>query len=85
MFNIPTIHRNSKKKYWKNEKGSRQRKCNSKYYGYLVDRVNIIIGKEQVYGTQFDYNEFGQAFPKNITDTTGINSRRISLGPNTDD
>ena len=50
------------------------------YYGYLVDRVNINIGKEQVYGTQFDYNEFGQAFPKNITDTTGINARRISLG-----
>ena len=50
------------------------------YYGYLVDRVNINTGKEQVYGTQFDYNEFGQAFPKNISDTTGINARRISLG-----
>ena len=50
------------------------------YYGYLVDRVNINTGKEQLYGTQFDYNEFGQAFPKNITDTTGINGRRISLG-----
>jgi hypothetical protein len=50
------------------------------YYGYLVDRVNINIGKPQVYGTQFDYNQFGQAFPKNTTDTTGINNRRISLG-----
>ena len=50
------------------------------YYGYLVDRVHINTGKEQVYGTQFDYNEFGQAFPKNISDTTGINARRISLG-----
>jgi hypothetical protein len=52
----------------------------AEYYGYLVDRVNINTGKEQVYGTQFDYNEFGQAFPKNISDTTGINARRISLG-----
>lgn len=50
------------------------------YYGYLVDRVHINVGKEQVYGTQFDYNKFGQAFPKNLTDTTGINDRRISLG-----
>jgi hypothetical protein len=52
----------------------------AEYYGYLVDRVNINTGKEQVYGTQFDYNEFGQAYPKNISDTTGINARRISLG-----
>ncbi len=50
------------------------------YYGYLVDRVHINMGEEQVYGTQFEFNEFGQAFPKNITDTTGINARRISLG-----
>lgn len=50
------------------------------YYAYLVDRVNINIGKEQVYGTQFTYNELGQAFPKNISDTTGIDRRRKSLG-----
>ncbi len=50
------------------------------YYGYLVDRVHINTGEEQVYGTQFEYNELGQAFPKNMTDTTGVNSRRISLG-----
>jgi hypothetical protein len=50
------------------------------YYAYLLDRVNINTGKEQVYGTQFDYNEFGQAFPKNISDTTGIDKRRESVG-----
>ncbi len=52
----------------------------AEYYGYLVDRVQINTGEEQLYGTQFEYNEFGQAFPKNISDTTGINARRISLG-----
>jgi len=52
----------------------------AEFYGYLIDRVNINIGKEQVYGTQFEYNEYGQAFPKNMPDTTGVNTRRISLG-----
>jgi len=49
-------------------------------YAYLVDRVNINSGKDQVYGTQFDYNKLGQAYPKNISDTTGIDERRKSVG-----
>lgn len=50
------------------------------YYAYLVDRVNLNNGAEQIYGTQFTYNEIGQAIPKNMTDTTGIDNRRKSLG-----
>ena len=50
------------------------------YYAYLVDRVKINTGNEQVYGTQFTYNNRGQAIPKNISDTTGIDKRRKSLG-----
>ncbi len=54
--------------------------ASSENYAFLVDRVNINTGKEQVYGTQFTYNEFGQAYPKNISDTTGIDNRRKSVG-----
>ena len=50
------------------------------YYAYLVDRVKINTGNEQVFGTQFTYNNRGQAIPKNISDTTGIDKRRKSLG-----
>ncbi len=53
--------------------------ASSTNYAYLVDRVNINTGNDQVYGTQFDYNEYGQAFPKNISDTTGIDQRRKSV------
>jgi hypothetical protein len=28
--------------------------ANPKYYAYLVDRVKLDTGKEQIYGTQFD-------------------------------
>jgi len=58
------------------DKGNATPSC----YAYLVDRVKINTGKEQVYGTQFNYNKRGQAFPKNMSDTTGLDQRRISLG-----
>jgi len=49
-------------------------------YAYLVDRVQINTNEEQIYGTQFTYNEKGQAYPENISDTTGIDARRKSVG-----
>lgn len=57
-----------------------KRNASPKYYAFLVDRVNLNMGKEQVYGTQFDYNEMGQAFPKNMSDTTGVDLRRLRMG-----
>ena len=57
-----------------------KRNASPKYYAFLVDRVNLNMGKEQVYGTQFDYNEMGQAFPKNMSDTTGLDLRRLRMG-----
>lgn len=57
-----------------------RRNASPKYYAFLVDRVNLNMGKEQVYGTQFDYNEMGQAFPKNMSDTTGLDMRRLRVG-----
>lgn len=50
-------------------------------YGLLVDRVMLHIGKQQVYGTQVDYNlETGQAFPRDLKDRAEINKRRKSIG-----
>ena len=50
-------------------------------YGLLVDRVMLNIGKQQVYGTQVDYNmETGQAFPRDLKDRAEVNKRRKSIG-----
>jgi hypothetical protein len=62
------------------EKHMKRGNASHKYYAFLTDRVNLNMGKEQIYGTQFDYNELGQAFPKNMSDTTGIDMRRLRMG-----
>jgi hypothetical protein len=50
-------------------------------YGLLVDRVNLNLGKKQVYGTQVDYNsETGQAFAKGLMDSLAVDERRRSIG-----
>ena len=50
-------------------------------YGLLVDRVMLNIGKQQVYGTQVDYNmETGQAFPRDLKDRAEVNKRKKSIG-----
>ncbi len=50
-------------------------------YGLLVDRVNLNMGKSQIYGTQVSYNlEIAQAFPKNLADSATVNERRKSIG-----
>jgi hypothetical protein len=50
-------------------------------YGLLVDRVNLNLGKKQVYGTQVDYNsETGQAFAKDLIDSLTVDERRRSIG-----
>ncbi|MFD2917126.1 DUF6624 domain-containing protein [Psychroserpens luteus] len=50
-------------------------------YGLLVDRVNLNTGQPQIYGTQVTYNmNNGQAYPKKLTDSINVNSRRKSIG-----
>lgn len=54
--------------------------ASSENYGLLVDRVNINLGKSQIYGTQLDYNlNTGQAYPKNLLDSINVNRRRKSI------
>lgn len=47
---------------------------------YLSDRINTFEGKEQLYGTQFDWDEKGEMSPKPIDDMYNVNKRRKSIG-----
>lgn len=57
-----------------------KKNANPENYAFLVDRVKLNTGQQQIYGTQFDYNEIGQAFPKNLFDSINIDKRRKSVG-----
>ena len=52
-------------------------------YAMLYDRVQINNGKEQLYGTQVDYDAAGNVFPKNLKDKENVNKRRMEFGMNT--
>ena len=49
-------------------------------YAMLYDRVQINNGKEQLYGTQVDYDSTGNVFPKNLKDKENVNKRRAEFG-----
>lgn len=49
-------------------------------YGYLVDRVRKNTGRPQLYGTQVDYDQDGQAFIKELENRDQVNERRAALG-----
>jgi hypothetical protein len=50
-------------------------------YAYLVDRVKINAGQQQVYGTQMELNSDQTSFePKNVIDPEDLNERRASVG-----
>jgi len=50
-------------------------------YAKLTDRVNLNLGKRQIYGTQVTYNlQICQAYPKDLTDSIHVNKRRAEMG-----
>lgn len=50
-------------------------------YAYLLDRVRINTGKQQVYGTQMRLNNEQTSYePNNLEDPTNVNERRKSVG-----
>lgn len=52
-----------------------------KQYAYLMDRVQLANHKPQTYGTQLKYNmNTGQAYPKNLKDSSNVNKRRKQIG-----
>lgn len=48
-------------------------------YAYLIDRINLNEGKQQVYGTQVNMGENGTTI-KPCIDTTNLDKRRLSVG-----
>lgn len=56
------------------------KKADSRHYALLLDRVNLYTNKEQIYGTQVTYNDFGQAYPRDLYDSLGVDKRRHEVG-----
>lgn len=56
-----------------------ENKTNSKNLAYLTDRVAVLEGKPQLYGTQFDWDKNGKLSPNNFDDLTKVNQRRKSI------
>lgn len=50
------------------------------HLAYLSDRIAVLEGKPQLYGTQFDWDEAGQLSPSPIDDLAAVNRRRAALG-----
>lgn len=58
-------------------------KANAKELAYLTDRIAVLEGDLQLYGTQFDWDENGELSPHPFDDLAKVNQRRKSIGLNT--
>lgn len=47
---------------------------------YLVDRIRTMEGREQVYGTQLDWNKEGEMVPSPIENEAEVDGRRAAAG-----
>ncbi|MGH6952319.1 MAG: DUF6624 domain-containing protein [Vitreimonas sp.] len=47
---------------------------------YLSDRIAVFEGREQTFGTQFDWDTNGQLSPAPARDPAGLDARRASVG-----
>lgn len=55
------------------------------HLAYLLDRINVMEGKPQLYGTQYDWDKNGELNPNLLDDIHKVNDRRASLGLNSID
>ncbi|MCZ8197518.1 MAG: hypothetical protein O9267_07920 [Flavobacterium sp.] len=51
-----------------------------KNLAYLSDRIAVLEGKPQLYGTQFDWDENGELSPNICDDFSKVNIRRLKIG-----
>ncbi len=65
------------------EKAVCEGRANPVNLAYLKDRIAVLEGKPQSYGTQFDWDESGKMSPQKFDDLDQVNLRRKSLGLNT--
>ncbi|WP_340152286.1 DUF6624 domain-containing protein [uncultured Marivirga sp.] len=59
------------------------KKANPKNLAYLTDRIAVLEGNPQHYGTQFDWSEERQLSPNRVDNWAQVNERRKSIGLNT--
>jgi hypothetical protein len=59
-----------------------QKKADPIHLAYLSDRIAVLEGKPQLYGTQFDWDENGDLSPNLFDDLQMVNQRRQSIGLN---
>ncbi len=50
------------------------------HYAYLIDRIAVFEGHPQIYGTQFDWDKFGQLSPMGEVNFKAVNTKRKELG-----
>jgi hypothetical protein len=61
-----------------------RKNANGTDYAYLIDRVNLNTGKQQIYGTQMRRsNETGVLAPHNLFEPENFNKRRAEVGLDT--
>lgn len=60
-----------------------ENKADPKNLAYLTDRIAVLRGQPQLYGTQFDWDENGELNPNRFDDLARVNQRRKSVGLNT--
>ena len=46
----------------------------------LTDRISVLEGRPQIYGTQFDWDENGEISPLPIEDAASVDQRRAQVG-----
>ncbi len=58
-----------------------RKNANPSNYAYLIDRVNVNTGKEQIYGTQMILNKDQTSYePKPVIEPENLNKRREEVG-----
>lgn len=50
-----------------------------KQLAYLIDRIETLNGRKQIYGTQYSVNGNGKIIINNFVDPVNVNSRRKSM------
>lgn len=60
-----------------------EHRADAKQLAYLTDRIAVLEGKLQLYGTQFDWDENGYLSPNPMDDRVTVNERRKIFGLNT--
>ncbi|MBK9046729.1 MAG: hypothetical protein IPP34_11310 [Bacteroidetes bacterium] len=61
----------------------RENKADVKSLAFLTDRIAVLEEKPQLYGTQFDWDKFGNLSPNPFDDLNKVNERRKLIGLNT--